>query len=158
MIKIFAMDVDGTLTNGKINISPNGELFKSFDVKDGMGIKLLLQNNIIPVIITGRCSEIVTNRANELNISYVFQNVDDKLEKLNEICEKFNVTYDQIAYIGDDVNDLSIMKKLVNSYAPADAVREVKNSVAKLCKSNGGCGAVREAIEDVLIINKGSEL
>lgn len=147
MIRIFAMDVDGTLTDGKINISDTGELYKSFNVKDGLGIKLLLSNNIIPIIITGRKSKITEFRANELGIINIFQNIKDKKECLDNICEKFNVSLEEIAYIGDDVNDLSAIKSVGISFAPSDSHPSVLKEVTYKCISKGGEGAVREAID-----------
>ena len=85
MIKIFAMDVDGTLTDGKIHISEKGELYKSFNVKDGLGIKILIENNILPMIITGRTSEIVVKRAKELGITHIYQNIKDKKNFLENL-------------------------------------------------------------------------
>lgn len=153
MIKIFAMDVDGTLTDGKINISDQGEVFKSFNVKDGMGIKLLLKNNIIPIIITGRISKIVEKRAQELGIKHVYQQVVNKELIIDEIAKKFNVTTQEIAYIGDDINDLEIMKLVGHTYAPADSVKVISDYVDYVCNHNGGNGAVREACEHILTIN-----
>lgn len=155
MIKLFAMDVDGTLTDGKINISESGEVFKSFSVKDGLGIKLLLKNNIIPVIITGRKSKIVLNRANELGITHVYQNIENKKDFLINLCKKLNISLAEVAYIGDDLNDLEVLECVKNSYAPKDAIEKVLNIVKYVCSRSGGEGAVREAIENALEINKG---
>src|SRR5699024_6344787 len=102
---MLVMDVDGTLTDGKINISENGEIFKSFSVKDGYGIKLLIEHNIIPVIITGRKSKIIELRAQELHILEVYQDIADKKLKLMEVATKYDLDLSQIAYIGDDLND-----------------------------------------------------
>lgn len=151
MIKIFAMDVDGTLTDGKINITDTGEIFKSFNVKDGLGIKMLKENNIIPIIITGRKSKIVLKRAEEIGIEQIYQNVLKKEDCLQEICINFNVSCKEITYIGDDVNDLEIMKRVGYSFAPADASDEVLKFANYICSKKGGEGAVREAIE--LIVN-----
>ena len=153
MIKLFAMDVDGTLTDGKINLSENGELFKSFNVKDGLGIKLLIENNILPVIITGRNSKIVLKRVQELGITYVYQNINNKKECLKELCDELKISFDDCAYIGDDVNDLEVLKSVRYSYAPSDSVKAVLENAEYICSSKGGEGAVREAIENVLTIN-----
>ena len=144
------MDVDGTLTDGKINISENGELFKSFSVKDGYGIKLLIEHNIIPVIITGRISKIVELRAQELRIIEVHQGVADKRLKLMEIVDRYDLDLNQIAYIGDDLNDLDAISCVGISYAPADAILEVKKSVKCVLQSEGGNGALRECIDHIL--------
>ena len=155
MIKLFAMDVDGTLTDGKINISETGEIFKSFNVKDGLGIKLLIENNILPVIITGRESKIVLNRAKELKITHVYQNIQDKKNFLINLCKKLDISLDEVGYIGDDLNDLDVLKCVKNSYAPHDSMGKVLSEVKYVCSHNGGEGAVREAIDDVFETNKG---
>lgn len=147
-IKLLAMDVDGTLTDGKIHISDCGEIFKSFDSKDGYALKILLpEAEIIPVIITGRHSKIVELRAQELNIVEVMQDISDKARSLDSLTEKYRVSYEEIAFIGDDLNDLSAMKLCGVSGCPADAVDEVKSAVDYVCNNNGGCGAVREFVE-----------
>lgn len=121
MIKFLVMDVDGTLTDGKIYMGQNGEVFKAFDVKDGFGIKDILQEiNISPIIITARYSDILIRRCEELGIKYVFQGERDKLKKLNQfIIEKSkvdNYRYElsEIAYIGDDILDLQCMLPIKN--------------------------------------------
>lgn len=157
-IKILVMDVDGTLTDGKIYMSETGESMKAFSVKDGYGIHSILPvKQIIPVIITGRNSGIVWKRAQELDILYVYQNVKDKLECLNnmlrEICEKENKYYDlsNVAYIGDDLNDLGCIKEVGSAGGvtgcPKDAVRELKEECHFISAYQGGEGAVREFID-----------
>ena len=150
MIKLFAMDVDGTLTDGRINISNNGELFKSFNVKDGLGIRLLIENNIIPVIITGRESKIVEFRMNELEIKYIYQNIKNKLYCLQNICNDLNIKLSEVAYIGDDINDIELLKNVGYSFCPADSVEEVKKIANYICCLSGGQGAVRESINYIL--------
>ena len=122
MIKLLIMDVDGTLTNGMIYMSPSGEAMKAFNIKDGYAIAHILPKmGVIPVIITGRKSLIVENRAKELGIAELHQGVADKLAKLKAVAEKYHVTPDEIAYIGDDLNDLDCMKYCGFSACPADA-------------------------------------
>ena len=152
-IKMFIMDVDGTLTDGKIYIGSEGEEFKAFDVKDGYGIAILLPNNgIIPVIITGRCSQIVKRRADELGISELYQNVSDKLIQLKNIARKYNIESDEIAYMGDDLNDLDCIEYCGFTACPFDAVDEVKKCSDYICQKKSGYGAVREVID--LITNQ----
>ena len=145
-IKVLVMDIDGTLTDGKIHISDEGEVFKSFNVKDGYGIANLYKIDILPVIITGRKSKIVEYRAKELNINEVYQGVHNKVDKLKYICEKYKISLKEVAYIGDDINDLECMKICGISACPNDAAEEVLDSVDYICKKNGGEGAVREFI------------
>lgn len=155
MIKILVMDVDGTLTDGKINISEKGELFKSFNVKDGYGIaNLLPKMNILPVIITGRNSEIVKERCKDLNIELLYQGINDKIFQLKEVLYKLNLTADQVAYIGDDLNDLDCLEYVGISACPSDAVSLVKERVNYICKNKGGNGAVREFIDWLAMENK----
>lgn len=148
------MDVDGTLTDGKIFISADGELFKAFDIKDGYGIHdLLPQAGIVPVIITGRESKIVENRCRELGIVHCYQGCRDKTTKLKEIASLFCLfpneygIYREIAYIGDDIIDLPCMKLCGLVGCPEDAVTEVKESVNFISPHKAGSGAVRDFIE-----------
>ena len=154
MIKLFAMDVDGTLTDGKIHISDDGELFKSFNVKDGMGIKLLIENDIIPAIITGRKSKIVLNRAKELGITHVYQDIKNKKEFMINLSKDLNISLDEVAYIGDDINDLEVLECVKYSYAPSDSSIKVLDTVKYVCALKGGDGAVREAIDNILDLNR----
>ena len=146
-IKMLVMDVDGTLTDGKIYIGPQGEVMKAFNVKDGYAIKHILpEMGIIPVIITGRTSAIVEYRAKELDITELYQGVTDKLAQLKKVAEKYQLTKDQIAYIGDDVNDLECIKHCGFSACPNDAVEEVKRCVDIVITAKGGDGVVRRFV------------
>ncbi len=122
-IKLFAMDVDGTLTDGKIYISDAGEAMKAFSPKDGLGIKLLMIHDITPAIITGRTSQIVINRCRELGLTALYQGVRDKDKKLLELMDTYHLSPEEVAYIGDDMNDLSAMKVAGVTFAPADCVK-----------------------------------
>lgn len=146
-IKMLVMDVDGTLTDGKIYMSNSGEIMKAFDVKDGYGIcKILPQEGIIPVIITGRQSLIVRNRASELGIEQIFQGVNNKEECLSYVCAENRLDYNEIAYIGDDDNDLTCMKKCGMVGCPCDASDNVKIIADFISEYSGGRGAVRDFI------------
>jgi 3-deoxy-D-manno-octulosonate 8-phosphate phosphatase (KDO 8-P phosphatase) len=147
-IKLLVMDVDGTLTDGKINMGPSGELFKSFDIKDGYAInEMLPAHGIVPAIITGRISSIVENRARELHIDELYQGKHDKLDTLRELMQKYDCTRENVAYIGDDTLDVECMKECGVVGCPADACRQVKDIANFVCTKNGGNGAVREFIE-----------
>ena len=151
-IKLIVMDVDGTLTDGKIYMGENGEIMKAFSIKDGYAIAHMLpEMGILPVIITGRKSKIVENRAKELGITELYQGISNKLDKLKEVATKYNGTPEEIAYIGDDLNDLECIEYCGFTACPADAVDEIKNKVDFICKFDGSKGAVREFIG---IINK----
>ena len=144
------MDVDGTLTDGKIYMSANGELMKAFNIKDGYAIARLRDYGIEPVIITGRSSEIVKQRCAELKIKELHQGIENKSYKLRDVCEKLHIELRQVAYIGDDLNDLPCMKICGYSACPSDAMIQVKESVSYVCKTKGGEGAVREYIDYLL--------
>lgn len=158
-IKILVLDVDGTLTDGKIYLSANGELMKAFNIKDGYALARLTQYGIIPVIITGRESKIVEQRCKELKISEIYQGIQNKAFQLRQVCAKFNVDLKQCAYIGDDLNDIDSMRLCGHTAAPADAVTGVCEQVDYVCNRKGGDGAVREYC-DYLVENldkKGEE-
>lgn len=150
-IRYFVMDVDGTLTDGKVYISSSGEAMKAFNIKDGCGIHdLLLPNGIVPVIITGRESDIVSNRCKELGIKNVYQGVRDKTIKLHEIANDFS----SVAYIGDDLNDLTTMLTIKDAGGiigcPSDAIAEVQKVANYVSQHKGGEGAVRDFIDWIL--------
>lgn len=160
-IKFLVMDVDGTLTDGKIYMSDVGEAMKAFDVKDGYGIKNILPKyGIIPIIITGRESKIVENRCRELEIKYVYQGVFNKKKQLQQLLDAYNEKthtdyhWNNIAYIGDDVLDIDCMKAVKEAGglvgAPADAVDEVIKMADYISIRNGGNGAVRDFIARIV--------
>ena len=151
MIKYLVMDVDGTLTDGKIYMGAHGEMMKAFNIKDGCGIHdIAIPGGIIPVIITGKTSEIVKKRCGELGIQQVYQGIKNKIEQLNSIADDLS----QVAYIGDDINDLSCMIPVKEAGGvvgcPADAVERVKEISDFVALHNGGDGAVRDFIEWII--------
>ena len=153
-IKLLVMDVDGTLTDGKINMGPSGELFKSFNIRDGYGInEMLPEHDIVPAIITGRTSQIVENRARELHITELYQGKHDKLDTLKSLMSKYDCNRNNVAYIGDDILDIVCMKECALVGCPADACQEVKDLANYVCLNKGGDGAVREFIEFVIKYN-----
>lgn len=151
-IKIFVMDVDGTLTDGKIYMGESGEICKAFCIKDGYGIHdILIPLGILPVIITGRSSKILQRRCRELGIERLYQGVTNKIEVLDSIIEELSCEYENVAYIGDDLNDfecMSVVRKnggLVG--CPSDAARQVIDVSDYVSGFKGGNGAVRSFIE-----------
>ena len=156
MIKLLIMDVDGTLTDGLLHLSSDGAETKSFSTKDGMGIKLAQQNNIIPIIITGRESFCVTRRAKELDIFEVHQNIKIKEPCLKEIVKKYNVSFNEVAYIGDDLNDLEAMLLCEERGVPNDGEEVMKSYATFISPRNGGYGAVRDFINYLINKNKKS--
>lgn len=147
-IKVFVMDVDGTMTDGKIYMGSAGEAFKAFDIKDGYGIhEMLPERQVKTVIMTGRTSQIVVNRAKELEIDYVLQNVKNKKKAIMDLANEIGCSLEEMAYIGDDIIDIEPMKLCGVSGCPADAAGEVKDVADFVSVKSGGCGAVRDFIE-----------
>lgn len=154
-IKVLIMDVDGTLTDGKIYMSNEGEFCKAFDIKDGCGIHdILIPAGIIPVVITGRTSKILENRCKELGITELHQGIQNKIEKLDEVLCGKKIAYSNCAYIGDDINDLPCMVLIKNHGGlvgcPADAAKKITDIADYVAKKEGGNGAVREFIEWII--------
>ena len=152
-IKLFITDCDGCLTDGGMYYDQTGNELKKFNAKDGKGFELLRKNNILTGIITGEDTKIVENRAKKIKADELHQGAKNKLEVLEEILERRNLTFDEVAYVGDDINDLDIINNCKMSFAPHDAVEEVLNSVNIILKRNGGQGAVREAADYVIKFN-----
>ena len=150
MIELIVIDVDGTLTDGKIYYGNDGEELKAFNIKDGLMIKAWNTLGKKSAIITGRISKIVERRAKELDITYVKQGIRNKKEALEEIISELNITYSEVAVIGDDMNDLSMLKLVKKSFAPYDANSYIYDFVNYPLKKNGGEGAVAEMIEMLL--------
>ena len=151
-VKVLFMDVDGTLTDGKIYMGVDGEICKAFNIKDGYGIhNILIPAGILPVIITGRTSKIVENRCAELGITEVHQGVQDKVAELREILKSKGLKLHNAAYIGDDLNDMQSMQMINEAGGavgcPLDAAEEVKDISDFIARHNGGNGAVRDFIE-----------
>lgn len=151
-IKIILTDVDGVLTDGSRFYSTNGECVKNFHVRDGMGVNILLRNNIKTIIITKENSEIVRIWASDVNISKMFSGIKKKELILSTICEKYNVSNNEIAFIGDDVNDLKLLELVGFSASPSDAALQIRNHVNYVCESSGGHGAFREFADLILSI------
>lgn len=150
-IKLFAMDVDGTMTDGKIYMGNDGEVFKAFDIHDGYGIhELLPKYGIKTAIITGRESRIVSSRAKELEIDYVLQNIKDKAKAITDLQKQLDIRQSETAYMGDDIIDLSAMKCCGVNGCPSNAVTEVRNYCDYVSDLAGGDGAVRDFIEWLL--------
>ena len=150
MIKLVLLDVDGTLTDGGIYRGNNGEELKRFNVKDGYVIVNAQTLGIEFGIITGRKSELVEIRSNELKIKYLYQGISEKTVILKEIMQKTELKKEEIAYMGDDLNDILIMKQSGLTGAPKDAADEVIQIADFVSEKNGGSGAVREFVEYIL--------
>jgi YrbI family 3-deoxy-D-manno-octulosonate 8-phosphate phosphatase len=156
-VNFVLTDVDGVLTDGGMYYSENGEMLKKFNTKDGMGVELLLLNKIKTILITKENSKIALSRGNKIKVALTIIDCHDKELELPKICKKFKIKPNQIAYVGDDINDFGIMKKVSVSFSPSDAHESIKKSVDYVCKSKGGEGVFRE-VADIIIQSKSSKL
>ncbi|MDN4606799.1 acylneuraminate cytidylyltransferase [Sporosarcina highlanderae] len=155
-VKLFATDCDGVLTDAGMYYSENGDMLKKFNTKDGMGLSMLKENNIILAILTGENSAIVKKRAEKLGIEEVILGCKDKVAAMDKLISKYNINYENVAFIGDDVNDLELLKKVGYSFSVADAIQIVKDSVDYVTFRKGGEGAVRE-VADLILSKIGRE-
>ncbi len=153
-IKAVLLDVDGVLTDGGLYFDSKGNEIKKFNVKDGSGIKMAIKSGIKVGIITGRNSSIVKRRADDLGVNFVFQGVKNKGEILDKICEKMKVKPEEIAFIADDIIDLSLFKKVGLKVAVKDAHKFVKKEADIILNKKGGEGAVREFLDAVISTKK----
>lgn len=149
-LKLFATDVDGVLTDAGMYYGESGEELKKFHTRDGMGLKLLQAEGLITAIITMENTKIVERRGRKLGIPEVFQGARDKVAVLFKLSEKYGIPFEQMAYIGDDVNDVKALMAVGYAAAPADCVEQVRRVAHYVCKKKGGEGAVREVIDRIL--------
>jgi 3-deoxy-D-manno-octulosonate 8-phosphate phosphatase (KDO 8-P phosphatase) len=149
-IKLLILDVDGVMTDGRIIFDSNGVESKFFNVKDGHGIKMLQRSGIEIGIISGRESVVVTNRATELGIGQVYQKSLDKMVPYRAILEATGLQDDQVAFMGDDIIDIPLLRRVGFAAAPADAVAEVIPFAHFVARNRGGWGAVRELCDMIL--------
>jgi len=149
-IRIVATDVDGVLTDAGMYYSESGDELKKFNTRDGMGIKLLQKTGVITAIVTQERTKIVARRAEKLAIPELHQGVMDKLTVIREMAVRHGFALQQVAYIGDDVNDLEALRAVGFSASPADGLPEIVAAVDYVCQKKGGEGAVREVVELIL--------
>lgn len=149
-IKLLILDVDGVLTDGSIIYDNNGVETKVFSVKDGLGIRLLMEAGINLCIATGRSSSALNNRCENLGIVHIFDGVSDKSAILDLILDRVGVSAHEVAFIGDDLPDLALMQMVGLSIAVADAHKTVLENADMVTSAKGGAGAVREACEAIL--------
>jgi YrbI family 3-deoxy-D-manno-octulosonate 8-phosphate phosphatase len=149
-IRLFATDVDGVLTDAGMYYAESGDEWKKFNTHDGMGIKLLQRAGIITAIVTQEKTKLVARRAEKLTIPELHQGVMDKLTVIREMAARHGLSLKQVAYIGDDVNDLEALKAVGFSASPADGLPDIVAAVDYVCRKKGGEGAVREIIEMIL--------
>jgi len=149
-IKMLILDIDGTMTDGKMYYSQDGEAMKAFAVRDGMGLTLLKKSGILTGFITSESSPIVLSRAKKLQIDKVKLGSRNKPKHLLEMIEDLGLNTDEVAYMGDDVNDYHILQRVGFASCPKDAVKYIKSVCHYVSKYNGGDGAVREICEMIL--------
>ncbi|QJR09033.1 3-deoxy-D-manno-octulosonate 8-phosphate phosphatase KdsC [Usitatibacter rugosus] len=149
-IKLAVFDVDGVLTDGTIYMGPSGEMLKAFNILDGHGLKLLHEDGIATAILSGRKSAMVATRAKELGLGAVHQGVADKVKRLATILRAHKSDLASCAYMGDDLPDLEVMRRVGLAVAPANGVLAVRKQAHLVTKSRGGEGAVREFCERLL--------
>ena len=152
-IKIVLTDVDGVLTDGGMYYSEKGEVLKKFNAKDGMGVEILLRSKVKTVLLTRENSNIVKKRGSKIKAAATYIGTFNKESQLQKICKKFQVLPAEIAYIGDDLNDLEIMKLVGFSAMPSDGIKDLRKIVDYVCKNNGGYGAFRE-IADLIVLSR----
>jgi 3-deoxy-D-manno-octulosonate 8-phosphate phosphatase (KDO 8-P phosphatase) len=149
-VKLVLLDVDGVLTDGRLYYGNADEELKAFDIQDGLGIKLLQNAGIMVGIITGRSSVLVERRAKELGIDHLIQGREDKLTALNELLEKITFDFEEIAFVGDDLPDLAIIRRVGLGITPANGNHLIASQALWQTKKSGGNGAVREVAELIL--------
>jgi len=149
-LRLILADVDGVMTDGTLLLLPDGSEAKSFHVRDGLAIVLAHRAGLLTGLVSGRLSEAASRRASELGMAVVRQGVKNKAAVLHEILEQHRLTSAQVAYIGDDVNDLPIMNAVGLTAAPADAPFEVKAQAYMVMDARGGQGCLREFVEAIL--------
>lgn len=154
-IKLVITDVDGVLTDGGMYYSSNGELMKKFNTRDGMGVELLHNVGIQTIFLTREKSKSTKQRANKVKAKLV-QGIFNKEKELEKICKKYCIDPKNIAYLGDDINDVNIMTKIGFSAAPSDCSSEVRKVSDYICKKKGGDGAFREIVNLILSSKRNS--
>ncbi len=149
-IKLVIMDIDGVLTDGRIILGNYGDELKFFDVQDGLGMVLLRRAGLKTVIITSKKSRINMKRAREVNISKIYQKVSNKLKAYEKVSKKFKLSAEQTCFVGDDLLDIPVMKRIGFAVAVQNAVLEVKEIAHYVTEQRGGRGAVREVADMIL--------
>ena len=153
-IKLVATDIDGVWTNAKMYYTENGEFMKSFSTYDGMATSLLMKEKINVAILTSENSEIVKSRAKKLGIKYVYINEKEKLFRMKYLCNRLNISIDEVAYIGDDINDLEVLAQVGISAMPCSSPILEKVNPDYVTKRKGGDGAFREFVDLIIKYRK----
>jgi len=149
-IKVVLTDVDGVLTDGGMYYSDKGDVMKKFHTRDGMGVTLLRKKNIPTIILTKEKTKIVRQWATRMRVERLYDGVINKKLILDNICKTYKVKAEEVAYIGDDVNDIELLKRVGLSATPHDGIKETKDVCHYICKTDGGCGTFREFVDLIL--------
>ncbi len=153
-IKVVLTDVDGVLTDGGMYYSTKGDIMKKFHARDGMGVTLLRKNNIPSIIVTKEKNEIIKQWSKKMKIDKLLMGIINKEAVLEKICKNYSVQASEICYIGDDINDLGLLKLVGLSATPSDGIIEVQKICDYICKNNGGNGVFREVVNMILLSQK----
>lgn len=153
-IKLVAFDVDGVMTDGSLTFLEDGREIKTYNAKDGLGVVMLGRAGIVTSIITARDNNVVKVRANQIEIQELYMGQKNKVIALEELCKKYNLDFSQVAYMGDDLPDICVLKKVGLKCCPNDAVSKVKEECNFISQYGGGKGAVRELCDYILKIKK----
>lgn len=148
--KLILTDIDGVWTDGGMYYDQTGNEWKKFNTSDSAGILFCKKLNIPVGIITGENTQIVDRRATKLKVDFLYQGINDKLTTAKEICEKLNITLSEVAYIGDDLGDVTLLKAVGFSCAPSNAAAYIKDKVDFVTAKSGGEGAFREFVEHII--------
>lgn len=153
-VKLLALDVDGVLTDGGLYYTESGEELKKFNVKDGLGLKLVMQAGIEVAIITTSTTPVTQHRAKKLGIPHVYLGAEDKLSVLIELCDRLGISLEQVAFVGDDIVDLPILKSIGCPITVADGMAQNKQHALLITELAGGQGCVREVCEWLLSVRQ----
>ena len=149
-LRVLLTDVDCVLTDCGMYYDKTGDVMKKFHTRDGMGISLLRKNGIPTIIVTKEKTMMVRKWAKNMNVFKIFDGIQDKEQILKKVCNSLNVTPDQVAYVGDDINDIVLLKKVGFSAVPKNAILNAKKISTYICKTNGGQGVLREIADLIL--------
>jgi YrbI family 3-deoxy-D-manno-octulosonate 8-phosphate phosphatase len=155
-IKIILTDVDGVLTDGGMYYTEKGDIMKKFHTRDGMGVTLMKKCNIPTIVITKEKTPMVKQWSKRMKIEKLYDGIIQKEKILKKICQKYDVNSDEILFIGDDVNDVELLKKVGLSVCPNDAIESVKKKCNYICNAKGGEGVLREIADIIISLNEGN--
>lgn len=153
-LRALVVDVDGVLTDGGMYYGPQGDVLKKFNTKDGMGLVMLRERGLRVALMSGEDTEIIRRRAEKLGIVDLYLGIKDKGLALKGFLSRYSLSGDEVAYMGDDVNDLPALRLVAAGFAPSDAVEAVRSAVHFISEKKGGEGAVREMTDFLLKVRE----